>query len=98
MDDYEEYQVEKILNIVYKGKCKIPWAVVKWTNWAKPTKVPLINVEDTVAYNEYLRFQKEGAILQNNAILDTCLSMINVITGIHNCNGIVKREIKEVEP
>jgi hypothetical protein len=35
---------------------------------------------------------------QNNAVLDTCLSMINVITGVHSCDGIVKKEIKKVEP
>jgi hypothetical protein len=98
MNDHEEYQVEKILDIIYKGKPKIPWAIVKWTNWAKPTKVPLTNIEDIIAYNEYLRLQEEGAMLQNNAVLDTCLSMINVITDVHSCNGIVKREIKEVGP
>jgi hypothetical protein len=62
VDDHEEYQVEKILNIVYKGKPKISWAVVKWTNWVKLTKVPLTNIENIVAYNEYLRLQKEGAM------------------------------------
>jgi hypothetical protein len=98
VNDHEEYQVEKILDIIYKGKPKIPWAVVKWTNWAKPTKVPLTNVEDTIAYNEYLRLQEEGAMLQNNAVLDTCLSMVNVITGVHSCDGIVKREVKKVGP
>jgi argonaute-like protein implicated in RNA metabolism and viral defense len=55
MDDHEKYQIEKILNIVYKRKPKIPWAIIKWINWAKPTKVLLTNVEDIIAYNEYLR-------------------------------------------
>jgi hypothetical protein len=96
MDDHEEYQVEKILDIIYKRKPKIPWAVVKWTNWAKSTKVPLTNIEDTVAYNEYLRFQEKRAMLQNNIVLNTCLSMVNIITNIHNCENIVKGEIKEV--
>jgi hypothetical protein len=56
--DYEEYAVKIFLNVYTKGKRKKRKAVVKWANYAKPTKEPLKFVKNTVAYEEFLRLKK----------------------------------------
>jgi hypothetical protein len=37
-------------------------------------------------------------LLQNNAVLSTCLSMADVMTDVNSCDGIDSRRIKKVEP
>jgi hypothetical protein len=58
--DYEEYAVEKILNVYTKSKHKKGKAIIKWISYAKPTDEFLEFVKNTDAYEEFLRLKKEG--------------------------------------
>jgi hypothetical protein len=60
VDNYEEYAVEKILNVYTKGKHKKGKAIVKWISYAKSINKPLEFVKNTDAYEEFLRLKKEG--------------------------------------
>jgi hypothetical protein len=60
VNDYEEYAIEKILDVYTKGKHKKGRAIVKWIGYAKPTDEFLEFVKDTDAYEEFLRLKKGG--------------------------------------
>ena len=56
-----EYYVERILNPIYDNGLKFR---VKWQGWEETTNEPLSYIENTVAYENYLRENQENIELR----------------------------------
>ena len=52
-----EYYVERILNPIYDNGLKFR---VKWQGWEETTNEPLSHIENTVAFENYLRENQEN--------------------------------------